>query len=869
MIPEVNVVKRILVLAAFLVTVIFCVSVNADEMKIAMDGEVKLAKEIGTGKGITFTLPDLENDEYFIYAIELAVFEKQNGESEWHIYKDDNNIESKKQYIESPSSLTFNADFGEPSDYREKAKYKVAYRYYVQSLSDTSVTAIAGENIKDGWRLVGEDDATAASSDGFVFYKNSAPTMSIECFTYKVHITGGLEVRDVSNVSDVCFPSDVFGNGVTVQMSATDFDSEDILTVSYRLEDAVTGEVIQEAALPNDSKIITEYITDSYRLFITVSDNFGGSVTSDAYVFTVDSTPAYVVSEFNDGGYVMMGRNLFSDFTVNDGTDELMTDGTAYAEIYTDGILKKCVFLEYMGDGIYRLDTTVAADGAYTVILKLYDKAGNESTHTFYQTLDNSGASLHWLTPEENSDATLYNTWMNESKKIIIEATDSISGIRRYQLYLSGTLVKSELVSGHQNRITITCDVTNEKTGKLDYAIRVYDNTRKINKTTNKFQSANGISIYTGKSVWLDKTNPTITHDISDAWHDCPYTVNVWYNDYPSSASVNDASGVILKQYAITDSLEEPDSWFSYVDPLEITEGGVFYLHLKATDNAGNVQTETVRIHTNTKSQITSDVVPTDSYKHTIYYSESKFYVVKNTAYNTKYHFGLYDADIGDAIRADVLLVNKDDSDCRASASVTVPSGGTAERDIVFNMQYIDSDKNKLPDGVYDMYLTVTEIKGGGEEIQTHENIEACEVVIKRSTPPTPVIQVSGGYVTIEYPKEPLSGSLNTANIRSHYKYQYKAVKTGEAQSNVYVDYTDKIPAEDMTVTALYTDIAGNSSIATLRIFSESGDGIGVDITGEGNNTTVEESRSANVYYIGTRREKQKGINAEIFNFMN
>lgn len=868
MIPEVNVVKRILVLAAFLVTVIFCVSVNADEMKIAMDGEVKLAKEIGTGKGITFTLPDLENDEYFIYAIELAVFEKQYGESEWHIYKDDNNIESKKQYIESPSSLTFNADFGDPSDYRDKARYKIAYRYYVQNLSDTSITAIAGADEKDGWRLVGEDDATAASSDGFVFYKNSAPTMSIECFTYKVHSTGGLEPRYVSNVSEVCFPSDVFENGVTVQMSATDFDLEDILTVSYRLEDAVTGEVIQDTALPNDSKIVTDHITDSYRLYIIASDNFGGSVTSDAYVFNVDSTPAYVVSEFNDGGYVMMGRNLFSDFTVNDGTDELMTGGTAYAEIYTDGILKKCVFLEYIGEGIYRLDTTVAADGAYTVILKLYDKAGNESTHTFYQTLDSTAPSLYFETPMENSDATVYGAWMNESKKIIVDATDIIAGVRRYQLYQNGTLVKAATIST-QNEITLSHDVTNTITGKINYAVRVYDNAKAINKTTNMYKSANGNSIYVTKSVWLDKTNPTITHDISDAWHDCPYTVNVWYNDYPSSASVNDASGVILKQYAITDSLEEPDSWLSYTGPLEITEGGVFYLHIKATDNAGNVQTETVRIRTNTKSRITSDVVPTDSYKHTIYYSESKLYVVKNTAYNTKFHFGLYDADVDDAIRADVLLVNKDDNDCCASASATVPPGETAERDVVFNMQYIDSDKNKLPDGVYDMYLTVTEIKGGGEEIQTHENIAACEVVIKRSTPPTPVIQVSGGYVTIDYPKEPLSGSLNTASIRSHYKYQYKTVKTGDVQSNTYIDYTDKIPAEDMTVTALYTDIAGNSSIATLRIFSESDDGIGVDITSEGNNTTVEESRSANVYYIGTRREKQKGINAEIFNFMN
>ena len=75
-----------------------------------------------------------------------------------------------------------------------------------------------------------------------------------------------------------------------------------------------------------------------------------------------------------------------------------------------------------------------------------------------------------------------------------------------------------------------------------------------------------------------------------------------------------------------------------------------------------------------------------------------------------------------------------------------------------------------------------------------------------------------------------------------------------------------------MTVTALYTDIAGNSSVATKRIFKTgvgAGGESGIDATVEGSNTSVEESRAGNVYFIGTRREKQKGINSDIFNFIN
>ena len=56
-----------------------------DIMKISMSGNTLQAKDIGTGKGISFTLPELESDEFYIYAIELAVFEKHYEENEWHI----------------------------------------------------------------------------------------------------------------------------------------------------------------------------------------------------------------------------------------------------------------------------------------------------------------------------------------------------------------------------------------------------------------------------------------------------------------------------------------------------------------------------------------------------------------------------------------------------------------------------------------------------------------------------------------------------------------------------------------------------------------------------------------------------------------
>ena len=81
--------------------------------------------------------------------------------------------------------------------------------------------------------------------------------------------------------------------------------------------------------------------------------------------------------------------------------------------------------------------------------------------------------------------------------------------------------------------------------------------------------------------------------------------------------------------------------------------------------------------------------------------------------------------------------------------------------------------------------------------------------------------------------------------------------------------YSWSFPTDDMVVTALYTDMAGNITTASQRIYkSGSGDGES-SIATDGNTETIEESRPANTYYIGIRRDKQTGINSSMLNFLN
>lgn len=57
---------------------IITVFAQDDIMKIAMSGNTITAKDIGTGKGVSFTLPELENDEFYIYARRIINHGKQD-----------------------------------------------------------------------------------------------------------------------------------------------------------------------------------------------------------------------------------------------------------------------------------------------------------------------------------------------------------------------------------------------------------------------------------------------------------------------------------------------------------------------------------------------------------------------------------------------------------------------------------------------------------------------------------------------------------------------------------------------------------------------------------------------------------------------
>jgi len=507
------------------------------------------------------------------------------------------------------------------------------------------------------------------------------------------------------------------------------------------------------------------------------------------------------------------------------------------------------------------------SDGNYEITLTIFDKAYNKTIHTLNLTLDNTPPTLRYLAQTEDNRATLYGTWVNYNKNIVVDVTD-VSGVKKTSCIEGSTNIYTSTGSG------IKVIPIPNKTGKLTFNISVEDNVCALDKANNtvNLSSTGNVSNFSN-SVWIDKTEPTVTiNSDENTWY-LPTTITADFYDYESSIGKGDNSGIKAKEYQIGDVITA--NWLTYTNGVRFDTGGVYYLHTRATDYAGNVMVVSKKIKINTQSSIIGKVTPTADYMHTIYNSGNDIYVIKNTAYNTKYQFKVQDNDVADIIRADVKLISEDNNSIFATTTVDVVPNGNILRYVVFNMSYLKADGTPLPDGVHTMYLTISEIKNDGEILTLNNNIKALEVVIKRTNPPKPEIVVSdvtgGKKITINYPNETLSNSLNRDYIKALYKREYKIVKDKEADSNVYKSYVSPITPikDDCTVTALYTDPAGNISTATMRIYGteDTGGGAGSIIT-SGNTVTIEETRPANIYYIGTRRDKQGSIDGNVFKFL-
>ncbi|NLB80247.1 MAG: hypothetical protein GX800_01200, partial [Clostridiaceae bacterium] len=465
--------KKMIVLTG-IIAALLCLSttVYADDIvKVGLNGEVKAAKAVGSGSGITFTLPDIANN-YLIDTIELAIFEKRENEANYKKF-------GESKMVENPTSLNISFGFGDASKYKPKAKYKIAYRYYVKPIDDLSKILIAGENIKEGWRLVGEINPTVQTEQGFVFYKNTNPALFVDRITFEAETISGATTFSypLNQLESVYLPSDALQKGVKVDYTTDDFDSDDSLDTWYQLFDGKTGEHIYTGIFDSSNKIYSSTNVELVRVIIFAKDNWGGGSEETSFMLLIDNESPEAISEFNDMGRALRGRNLYSRFTITDSQNEALSSGEVYYSIKRDDVMTlQNVRMPNHADGIYTVDLPNQQDGEYEIILTIFDKGHNKTTHILKQTLDNTAPTAHFLTPTENPLATEYFTWANQSKKILISTSDSISGIKRCHAYRNSSWFSTTSMGTIPREYIFSFDVTNTLTGKIMHYFYIYDN---------------------------------------------------------------------------------------------------------------------------------------------------------------------------------------------------------------------------------------------------------------------------------------------------------------------------------------------------------------------------------------------------------
>ena len=250
------------------------------------------------------------------------------------------------------------------------------------------------------------------------------------------------------------------------------------------------------------------------------------------------------------------------------------------------------------------------------------------------QTLDNTAPTARFLTLTENPLATEYSTWTNQSKKILISTSDTISGIKKCSAYRNGSWFSTTTMGTIPQERIFSYDVTNALTGKITHSFYIYDNACTIDKANNIANTnSNGNSRYISCEVWLDKTPPSITINAdSNTWHSAPVTIDADAYDYPSAGGISDNSGVKSVQYCVTDTETcDNNNWLDYDFGITFNQGVYLLSAHKAVDFAGNEAIASKRIMLNTKAQIVSPVTPTDDSLHTIYNKADDLYYQKHS----------------------------------------------------------------------------------------------------------------------------------------------------------------------------------------------------------------------------------------------
>ncbi|MCZ8513243.1 Ig-like domain-containing protein [Paenibacillus filicis] len=219
----------------------------------------------------------------------------------------------------------------------------------------------------------------------------------------------------------------------------------------------------------------------------------------------------------------------------------------------------------------YTNPVNLSATGQYDIQVKTTDQAGNVSSQSGTVKIDQTKPTLTITT---TTDGTNYaeGTWATKDVVLTVDANNpGGSGLASTKYSLDGGTTWTDY----------TAPVTMSTDGTYSIAVKTVDNAG--NTEQKSF------------NVKLDKTAPSLTMDWKTA-DGQPYTLGSWTNQPVTLtvASSDAGSGVASTVY----SVDGGSTWVNYTNPVNLSATGQYDVQVKATDQAGNVssQSGTVKI---------------------------------------------------------------------------------------------------------------------------------------------------------------------------------------------------------------------------------------------------------------------------------
>ncbi len=919
-----------------LLLLLLCLPALADEETffVGYGGETKKAEVLSSGEAgvCVFLSPNEDTSLWRVYCVELAVFAEGSDN-----YTQNTAVGTKTVRCDENNNtgLNLNIGFGSADNYEYGVKYKLAVRYTYQSIADETIFAIAGEDTKDGWRLIGEEDPCKVSDEGLYFtlvnadfdlildgiafdrlqgydskttyysYYASAATLADKDYwvgKYAATTGDGIEVLLVSEniVNSGTYTLSNSKGTVIASGSLIDlFSARDLASPGNKdLADLLVKDALEIYGYDYDEKykdVVVgclgqfHYTTEGETLTLTVTaaDNYGNQ-KSAKLTFNYDSTAPVVTDKPNyDEATPINDRRFYEHWEfsedsagkvpikTNDVSEEYGgSQAVGYLSAWTSKTGQSSTtskISEYIKDGSYTIDTDVNANVVKAELsVYVYDRACNPTVIS----TDTGGGleTTHWYdneapTGEITSASVSEKTWTNaEEFDFVTEFEDNYA--MDYVAAISPELDIYKSTSDQTSSsgaLTSNFNVTDTDTGKLTYRFSGYDISRPTDEENNS-QDFDGNGLYSSATyeLWIDRTAPTIYVGGSDgalvdgAIISVPTEFYLYSADLESSYGKDDASGVKKLEYSL--SYDNTYSWVTVnnYSELQITSSGNATLAVRATDYAGNVTTDVYHLIGNNPATVSNFAIGS-GYAFTVANKTTNaslpVYVVSPTTYSAGYTIDIDDTDEGQSYRLHAQLINVDDSSIRGAVQTFAFNNKGRES---FILSYMADDGTKLPDGLYEVYVSLDEITDVWSDT-TLTNQKVGEIAIKRSACDDWDYYTEGSrfYWKMNHASD---NGLNRSYLLALEQDKYKtgtdayAPYAGILYSGYYgYDITDSV-----TFTALHIDCAGNESVLTKHLDKPTGDTDGIEKSG--GDAAESRSRLATTYYIGTRREQTTGV---------